>query len=245
MNAEDWKMLFQGAESKVRYGVYNGKEAVWKERFPKEYRHPELDRRLAKERTRAEVRNMEKMRNKCLELGSSTPEKKKCPGSSTPEMREKCLELGSSIPEILFSDDRNIVMTRVPNSITSCRFIQESVKNETNIDWLFTAIGRVVGLIHRVGVVHGDLTTSNFLVTDRQNVVPVDFGLSTHSTSSEDRAVDLYVLERALQTTHVSDDKFQLILHEYNKTVPSPENEKSLKKLEEVRTRGRKRLMIG
>lgn len=213
-------MLFQGAESKVRYGIYNGKEAIWKERFAKEYRHPELDRRLAKERTRSEVRNMMKMRNKCPELASS-------------------------IPQVLFSDDRNIIMTRVPNSRTSCRFIQESMKKETNIDWLFSAIGRVVGLIHRVGVIHGDLTTSNFLVTDDQNVIPVDFGLSSHSTSSEDRAVDLYVLERALQTTHVSDDKFQLILHEYSKTVPSPENEKSLKKLEEVRTRGRKRLMIG
>ena len=220
MNTEDWTMLFQGAESKVRYGMYNGKGAVWKERFPKEYRHPELDRRLAKERTRSEVRNMTKIKTKCLELGSS-------------------------IPEVLFSDDRNIIMTRVPNSMTSCRFIEESMKEETNIDWLFTAIGRIVGLIHQVGVIHGDLTTSNFLVTDGKNVIPVDFGLSSHSTSSEDRAVDLHVLERALQSTHVSDDKFQLILDEYSKTVPSPENEKSLKKLEEVRTRGRKRLMIG
>ena len=148
-------------------------------------------------------------------------------------------------PEIFFTDDRNIVMTHVTNSKTSCRFIEEAIKEGSNIDWLFSAIGGIVGLIHKVGVIHGDLTTSNFLINGVRQVIPIDFGLSSHSTSSEDRAVDLYVLERALQTTHVEENKFRLILEEYRRIVPAPDNEKVVKKLDEVRARGRKRLMIG
>lgn len=220
MNPDDWTLLFQGAESKVRFGKYGGHDAIWKERFPKRYRHPELDQRLACQRTKTEVRNMNKIKNKCTELSTR-------------------------IPEILFSDDRNIIMTRVPNSKNSCRFIEEAMKAGTDIDWIFTQIGRVVGLIHKVGVIHGDLTTSNFLLTEEKELIPIDFGLSSHSTSSEDRAVDLYVLERALQTTHVDEEKFKIVLDEYRKTLSNPDNEKVVKKLDEVRTRGRKRLMIG
>lgn len=220
MDPKDWTLLFQGAESKVRLGKYNGEEAIWKERFPKKYRHPDLDKRLAKERTRSEVRNMTKI-------------------------KERCPEISFTIPKILFTDDRNIIMTYVTNSETSCRFIEGAIKKETNIDWLFSAIGRIVGLIHKVGVIHGDLTTSNFLINQNNQVIPIDFGLSSHSTSPEDRAVDLYVLERALQTTHIKEEKFQLILEEYRKTMHSPENEKVIKKLDDVRARGRKRLMIG
>lgn len=211
-------MLFQGAESKVRYGIYKGQPAVWKERFPKKYRHPELDRRLAKERTRSEVRNMVKLRDKCPEL---------------------------NIPEVLFHDERNIVMTRVLNSKTSCRYIEQAMKDGEDIDWIFKEIGEAVGRIHKVGIIHGDLTTSNFLLTGVKQVIPIDFGLSSFSTSSEDRAVDLYVLERALQTTHVKEDKFQMIIHEYCKTLTEPTSSSVIKKLDEVRSRGRKRLMIG
>jgi TP53 regulating kinase and related kinases len=67
------------------------------------------------------------------------------------------------------------------------------------------AIGRSVGGLHASGVVHGDLTTSNLLLRQRGGeveVVVIDFGLGSVSTSEEDMAVDLYVLERAFASTH-------------------------------------------
>lgn len=51
------------------------------------------------------------------------------------------------------------------------------------------------------GVIHGDLTTSNMIYKDDQ-IYLIDFGLSYVKTSIEDRAVDLYVLERAFISTH-------------------------------------------
>jgi len=66
-------------------------------------------------------------------------------------------------------------------------------------------IGTSVGGLHASGVVHGDLTTSNLLLREENgemDVVLIDFGLGSVSTSEEDMAVDLYVLERAFASTH-------------------------------------------
>lgn len=50
--------------------------------------------------------------------------------------------------------------------------------------------------------------------------VLIDFGLSNNSTLAEDKAVDLYVLERAFQSTHpASDELFNQILASYKDTL--------------------------
>ena len=67
-------------------------------------------------------------------------------------------------------------------------------------------IGTSVGGLHASGVVHGDLTTSNLVLREKKGgeleVVVIDFGLGSVSSSEEDMAVDLYVLERAFASTH-------------------------------------------
>lgn len=93
----------------------------------------------------------------------------------------------------------------------------ETVKNVLNdnptpsvVQWLCAEIGRYVALVHAQNIVHGDLTTSNMMVIRRElndvqdyrQLVLIDFGLSFDSASAEDKAVDLYVLERALLSTH-------------------------------------------
>ena len=70
------------------------------------------------------------------------------------------------------------------------------------------AIGTSLGKMHDASVVHGDLTTSNIMVKDAPGVEPgfqivmIDFGLATMQPNIEDKAVDLYVLERAFISTH-------------------------------------------
>lgn len=50
--------------------------------------------------------------------------------------------------------------------------------------------------------------------------VLIDFGLSNNSSLAEDKAVDLYVLERAFQSTHPSSENlFSTILHSYRDTL--------------------------
>ena len=138
-------------------------------------------------------------------------------------------------------------------------------KWEEEVKGLLGNIGRAVGGMHKVGVVHGDLTTSNLILrpTTRETmmngdgpavydeeevqngeIVLIDFGLSAQTTQDEDRAVDLYVLERAFGSTHPEvEEKFEEVLKAYRESYKGAEV--VLKKLVEVRMRGRKRSMLG
>lgn len=72
----------------------------------------------------------------------------------------------------------------------------------------------------------------------------IDFGLTTASIQEEDKAVDLYVLERAFAATHpAAEPLFQEVLRAYGESSKSAKG--VLKKLEGVRMRGRKRSMLG
>lgn len=75
----------------------------------------------------------------------------------------------------------------------------------------------------------------------------IDFGLASHSTQNlqdEDRAVDLYVLERAFAATHpAAEPLFKEVLKAYGESFKGAKA--VLKRLEDVRLRGRKRSMLG
>jgi len=214
----EWELVFRGAESRVWFGLYNGINVVKKERFIKKYRNLDLDLRLTRERIRAEVRAIRKI-------------------------KDKCPKLGRSLPSILFVDDRNIIMTQIKDSINVCQHLRNKNNENQIINELLISLGQIIAQIHSCGVIHGDLTTSNFLINDTKQLVPIDFGLSSFSTSSEDRAVDLYVLERAIISTHPNLN-FEILLQSYAKHMDKSGTD-ILKKLEAVRLRGRKRIMIG
>ncbi|KAF8927899.1 TP53 regulating kinase [Dissophora ornata] len=106
-------------------------------------------------------------------------------------------------------------------------------------------IGHALGRMHNIDVIHGDLTTSNLLMRQESgSVVLIDFGLSYVSQLIEDKAVDLYVLERAFTSTHPNTEvMFAQILEAYGESGKA--SKQILKKLEDVRMRGRKRSMLG
>ena len=62
------------------------------------------------------------------------------------------------------------------------------------------AAGETVGKLHRAGLVHGDLTTSNMIWKDGR-VYLLDFGLSQMTEEIEPRGVDLHVLFQTLEST--------------------------------------------
>nr|CAD2164943.1 unnamed protein product [Meloidogyne enterolobii] len=68
-------------------------------------------------------------------------------------------------------------------------------------------LGSIIQNMHSAGLIHGDLTTSNVLVKKKQDgnldLILIDFGLSQFSQKPEDKAVDLYVLERAIKSAHI------------------------------------------
>jgi TP53 regulating kinase-like protein len=125
---------------------------------------------------------------------------------------------------------------------------------------LCTKLGQAVAGIHNAGVVHGDLTTSNMIAQNvpsavdgssaadtpqSLNVVMIDFGLGFQSTSTEDQAVDLYVLERAFTSTHLNSAHLVTAFIDAYFASRGKASPAVQKKLEGVRARGRKRTMLG
>eukprot|EP00918_Siedleckia_nematoides_P071973 GHVU01157245.1.p1 GENE.GHVU01157245.1~~GHVU01157245.1.p1 ORF type:complete len:279 (-),score=39.23 GHVU01157245.1:265-1101(-) len=215
-------VLFQGAEARVYRTTVVGKEAVLKHRFPKRYRHPTMDASICWTRTVNEARNM----FKCRSAGVESP--------------------------VVYAVDQatNSILMQYIHGRTMKATTDDSVTPEATLRTLEQHIGADIARMHGgADVVHGDLTTSNILVTASStgSLIPVfiDFGLSCVSTAVEDKAVDLYVLERSIQSTHVTRaGMFERILEGYQMAAPKAARP-VIKRLAEVRLRGRKRSMVG
>ena len=102
-------------------------------------------------------------------------------------------------------------MTKIPFLILPQIIVNENSTltplSRDKLTALAKMIGSTVAKMHASGLIHGDITTSNILVInsdtgDDVSLVMIDFGLSYQEGSPEDKGVDLYVLERALLSTH-------------------------------------------
>lgn len=213
-------LLKQGAEARVFESSFVGRRSIVKERFSKKYRHPLLDSKLTLKRLNAEARCMTKARR----LGVPTP----VLYAVDPLLHTLTFEFvdGPSVKEILLDFGLNGVI-------------------EEQLEDIALQIGNAIGKLHDGGLVHGDLTTSNMIIKKGANqLVLIDFGLSFTSTLPEDKAVDLYVLERALLSMHSScGNVMDKILTAYRKS--SKQWSSTMNKLAQVRQRGRKRTMVG
>ncbi|KAI6171522.1 Non-specific serine/threonine protein kinase [Aphelenchoides bicaudatus] len=218
-------LISQGAEARLFRCCYLGKDAILKERFVKNYRHSELDRHLTKERIRNESRSI-----------------------------LKCKQVGIDVPTIYFlNTETNGIIFEFIEGLTAKDFIEKTRSEvdkesfERIMQTLGYNIGQVIGKLHSSGISHGDLTTSNMILrqSDPARVCLIDFGLAASRINHEDFGVDLYVLERAIRTTHVGIDFFMDKILEGYASAQWKGSKEALKKLNEVRLRGRKREMIG
>ena len=106
-----------------------------------------------------------------------------------------------------------------------------------NYKKLSAEIGKKLAQLHQNHIIHGDLTTSNMIFNSEIHFI--DFGLSFFSQKTEDKAVDLHLLERAMESKHfqVYPDCFKLALSSYQKHYK--DSEKVIKRLGTVKSRGR------
>ncbi|KAK6748183.1 hypothetical protein RB195_001045 [Necator americanus] len=217
----------QGAEARIYMCTYLGKPAIMKERFVKKYRHSALDHRLNKVRMRNELKGM-----------------------------VKAQELGIPTPTIFFVDSHKnrIIMERI-EGCTANHWIESRRLSENSSEQFLSdnmefgnALGEAIAKMHLGNLVHGDLTTSNVILKDDNFRRPIfiDFGLaSLGKVLPEDKGVDLYVLERAMISTHIdSEQVFESVLEGY-RSFNNKQGDAVLKKLDEIRLRGRKRDMTG
>lgn len=123
--------------------------------------------------------------------------------------------------------------------------VLQSIKGNEVSSSLVELMGAVLACMHDADLIHGDLTTSNMIYdADKHELTLIDFGLSFVSSLTEDKAVDLYVLERAFLSTHPNTELlFSQLLDSYSRS--SKKARSVIQKLDEVRLRGRKRTMVG
>jgi len=150
---------------------------------------------------------------------------------------QKLEELSFPAPRLQeFSDKRmSIVMDFVPGET-----LRDVLKQGDEFQILAREAGEKIGRLHQADIIHNDLTTSNMIKqkeTGELNII--DFGLSFFSEKTEDKAVDLFLMERALESTH-----FDLYPEIFNKVIEGykknhPQAAEVLERLEQVRKRGR------
>jgi TP53 regulating kinase-like protein len=252
-------LLTQGAEAHLYKTVFLSPStpAALKIRPSKPYRHPILDRRLTRQRILQEARCLVKL----VREGVNVPAVLALDWEG--QAGEKGFGGAWLMMEWIEGLVVRVVLERWEKYMKRNQASQgaEGVEQEeTRVRDLLRRIGHAVGALHKAGVIHGDLTTSNLMLrppsTEQQgagdetnpsmvgDVVLIDFGLASQSLQDEDRAVDLYVLERAFGSTHPrTEPLFEEVLNGYRESYKGASS--ALKRLEEVRMRGRKRSMIG
>ena len=133
-------------------------------------------------------------------------------------------------------------------NIEKCQIIMEFIEGITLERGLRTdkhehyliSSAKLLSQIHSSGIVHGDPTTSNFMVSG--DIYAIDFGLSSFDDDAESRASDLRVFLESLEAHHSEISGRDLFLASYSEWDSSAE---VLKALEVLELRGRYNLMRG
>src|SRR6266581_4644631 len=150
-------LLHRGAEADLSLATIGPWRVVIKHRVKKEYRNPSLDEQIRHDRTISEASR----------IHEATTD-------------------GGRVPSIVGIDIENnaIVMTYLAG-IVAIECLDNLPTNEAQK--LLRSVGAQIGLLHTTGIVHGDLTTSNVIVSPSGAPFIVDFGMSRRSVEPEDR----------------------------------------------------------
>ena len=151
---------------------------------------------------------------------------------------EKLAAINFPAPKLIRNDEKeNIVMEKINGKLI------KDVLNDSSYTNLCAEIGRKVAVLHNNSIIHGDLTTSNMILS--KEVCFIDFGLSFFSDKAEDKAVDLHLLKEALESKHykIWEECFKCALDAYSKGAKG--STETLKRLEIVEKRGRYRAKKG
>ena len=171
------KLIHKGAEASLFYGHWFEKEVIFKHRIPKKYRIESLDRKIRTIRTLNEARALIKVK-----------------------------EYGINTPQVYEIDIKNSIIIMKYISGEKLKNFIESIADEKKEN-IFNKLGRIVAILHLNGHIHGDITTSNVIIAQNDELFLIDFGLHDYSDSIEDKSVDLHLLKRVLISSHGSNYK--------------------------------------
>ncbi|MEM2102813.1 MAG: Kae1-associated kinase Bud32 [Candidatus Bathyarchaeia archaeon] len=204
-------LLKKGAEANLFLEKWHGRKVIMKKRLPKHYRLQQLDEQIRTYRTIHE-----------------------------PQLIHRAKEAGVPTPTILMIDVKNstIIMEFVEGK--QVKQVFNHFKKEERLR-LCRYIGELIGRLHCKSIIHGDLTTSNMILTPHGKVFFVDFGLGEYSKELEIRGVDLHLMKRALQSTHFgyAEESFNAVMEGYASVIGSDVAKSVYEKIREIEKRGR------
>lgn len=242
MNSALMKSLFTGSESRV----FLDENRIIKYRVPKKYRLVEIDEQIRAKRTQKEIKIIRKLKEGVVNV----PEVIEMDEKSVEKIvnyfkKESNSEFYES--ESVFKDTRqaSVVMSHIEG-----KSLHEMFRDGNCTVEMLKKFGKMIFRVHSLGIIHGDVTPSNIMVKDRELFL-IDFGLSFYSVRWEDRAVDVWMLEKILRSLFSDSvllkteaennhkNHFDYFLEGYLEVI-GKEKETFMAKLLEVRERGRK-----
>jgi Kae1-associated kinase Bud32 len=206
--------MAQGAEAVLDEGSFLGRPAVLKHRTPKGYRHSRLESAIRVSRTRSEARALRDAR---------------AAGVRTPAVLDVDPEGG------------RLVLERVEGPTVRAALDGLAAPDR---DRVALALGAALGALHSGGMVHGDPTTSNFVIETLEGGGPpglamLDISLGGRADGVEERGVDLRLLSEAFGSTHhVHAELFDLVMEGYREAFPEGAAE-AVDRMEAIAARGR------
>ena len=204
-------LIRKGAEAYLYLDHWYNLKVVKKVRKVKAYRIPQLDFKIRRVRTRREVHLMHDA---------------KLAGVSTPFIYMVDLDATTIIMQYIEGQRVKEVLNALPpdNRVRLCEHI-----------------GMLIGRLHQSGIIHGDLTTSNMIVTEDCKVFLIDFGLAEDSKELEKRGVDLLIARRSLHATHYSCAKecFEAVFEGYSGELGRRAAKDVITRVEDIAKRGR------
>jgi TP53 regulating kinase-like protein len=205
------RLIKRGAEACLYLADWHGRKVIMKRRLPKKYRVLALDEQIRAYRTIHE-----------------------------PQLMHEAKKAGVPTPTIYLVDAKNatIIMEYIEGEQVKQLLAKVSDGERQN---LCRKIGELIGKLHRYGIVHGDLTTSNMIQTSEGKIFFVDFGLGEKTKELEARGVDLHLMKRALQSTHFqfAEKCFNAVIEGYASVLGTEEVKNVLDKIREIERRGR------
>ncbi len=140
------------------------------------------------------------------------------------------------VPDVIDFCDQEMIIKMEFIEGKRLRDIVEDLSSKKRKE-IFKRVGKKIARLHNAQIIHGDLTTSNLIITDK--IFFIDFGLGFISTKVEDKAVDLQLLKKAIHSKHYKCAKecFDAVLEGYKKESQDYKLFKT--RFEKVEKRGR------
>lgn len=151
------------------------------------------------------------------------------------KLLSRARQAGIQTPKAWSPNKYNIVMDYIEGFRVKDVFNDLETKERKK---LCREMGDIIAKLHENGMIHGDLTTSNMILDKNGKMFLIDFGLGKFSGKIEDQAVDLFLLQEAIKSTHFDflDESWKGVLKGYGKYSRSKE---VIKRFEQIAKRRR------